>query len=257
MRKLIILLVVLAFAAVPAFAAINWDNGITGCTMNVSITIAEWAQVQCQDNSIIFSGNTTTGYNDGDGDWWGTSKDGYYAAISSAVPPDGKASTDPWAGAEYITGDPDGSPTGIYYEATNNARHYVRTNTDIRGTVVCNTLTNQHPNGGTMPTYFTIAMAGDGTNPAYNNGSALNVVSDFPGPPTNNAGAYGADAGSNTIAYTGGSPHGFAAGTWTYDLLCPAFGTISFHARILRQGMMNCAGNYTATITVTYSDLSP
>jgi hypothetical protein len=245
MRKLILLLVVLAFAVVPVFASMTWDGGNHSCTVNVSLSIPMWAQVICQGNSIIFSSATTSGYGDNDptkGDWWGQSWDGWYNAITvpGTIPNDGKASTDPWAGAAYIGGGTDANPTGIQYEATDYAHHFVRTNTQITGTATCTNLTDGVHN---IPAKFTIAFGA-----FYNAGSQINVVA-FPG--STDVGAYGAGADGGTITMTGASPKSFTS--VNYVLTPPAWGTITFHSRILRKGMFDVAGNYTGTISVNYT----
>ncbi|MBN1352811.1 hypothetical protein JXJ21_25705 [candidate division KSB1 bacterium] len=255
MKKLIVLMIAVALCAAPAMAQIQWDGGNHQCQTTVSVTIPQWAQVVCQDpDGITFSSNATTGApssdgsNNGAGDWYksaasGANPHGLYASIDVGC--GNKASTDPWAGAEYITGDADGSPSGIYYEATDYAHHYIRTNTDITGTVTATTLTS---GSHTIPTWFTIAFA-----PFWEAGLQVSVAT----LPYDGAGAYGADGGSNTIAKTGNatgnSPHAFAADTpWSYPVAAPAFGTITLHSRILRKGMMDVAGTYTGTITVNY-----
>jgi hypothetical protein len=247
MKKLIALFIITAIAA-PAMASITWDNGNQGCTVNVTLNIPAWAQVVCQDpDGITFSSNATTGppsadgSNNGNGDWYqlgSAGPHGYYSSIDANA--GNKASTDPWAGAEYITSDPDGSPTGVYYEATDYAHHYIRTNTNITGTVSCNDLAS---GGNTIPTYFTLGFA-----PFWNAGSQITTTSI----PYDGQGAFGQGTGG-TVTMDSATPHAFASGTnWQYNITAPAFGTITIHCRILRKGMMDVAGSYTATITVSY-----
>jgi len=250
MRYLIVLIVIVALS-IPAFGQITWDNNNQQCGTTVNITIPAWAQVVCQgaQDGITFSSSATTGtptsdgsFDNTKGDWYSKiDENGFYNSIDAGA--DNKASTEPWAGAEYITGDPDGSPSGVYYEATDYAYHYIRTNTDITGTASCTDLSDG--NGHTIPAWFTIAFA-----PFWNNGSQITVAT----LPYDGQGAYGADGGGGTIAMAGTTPHGFASATsWNYSITAPAFGTITMHSRILRKGMMDVAGTYTGTITVSYN----
>lgn len=247
MRYFFVLFLVLC--VIPAFGQINWDKGVQQCQTQVSLTIPAWAQVVCQDpDGITFSSNNVTGTpssdgsNNGGGDWWDVQKDGYFKSIASGLAPggcDSKASTDPWAGAEYITGDPDGSPKGIYYEALDYAHHYVRTNTNIIGTT-SNLTALSDGSGHSIPAWFTLAFA-----PFWDAGSQITTTTiPFDGP-----GGYLAGSG-NVSANMSASP--VALNQATYNITAPAFGTIVLHARILRKGMMDVAGTYTATVTISY-----
>jgi len=249
MRRLSILVLALALIAAPALAQITWDNGITQCQVLVSLTIPAWAQVDCQDpDGITFSGNNVTGTpssdgsNNGGGDWWHTQKDGYFSSIAPGYLPgcDNKASTDPWAGAEYITGDADGSPKGIYYEALDYAHHYVRTNANITGNVsTFNSLSDG--SGHTIPAWFTLGFA-----PFWDAGVQITTTTipfDGQGGFLSGNGPVNANMSANPVALNSAS----------YNITAPAFGTICLHARILRKGMMDVAGKYTGTITVSYT----
>ena len=247
MRKLIILLVVLAFAAVPAFAQMTWDGGNNSCTVNVNLSIPMWAQVVCQDvDGITYSSATATAYNsdsnfDGThGDWYDLSSwDGFYNIIDAGC--DTKASTDPWAGAWYINGGTEDAPNGVYYEATDYAHHFVRTNTGITGNVSTSNLSDGH--GHSVPHKFTIAFG-----KFYDAGTQINVLT-FPG--SSDVGAYGAGTDGGAVTMTGASPQAFT--NIQYSLTAPAWGTITLHSRILRKGMIDVAGTYTSTINVWYT----
>ena len=245
MRKLIALAIVLSFAVVPAFGDMTWDGGNQSCSVDVSLSIPMWAQVVCQNtDDITFSSNNVTGTpssdgsNNGGGDFYSTALQGLYSAIDAGA--GNKASTDPWAGAEYITGDADGSPSGIYYEALDYAAHYVRTNTDITGTVATfNTLSDG--NGHSVPAWFTLGFA-----PFWDNGTQITTTS----MPFDGLGGYLSGSG-HVFAHMSATPvalHGA-----TYNLTAPAFGTIAVHARILRKGMMDVAGTYSGTISISYT----
>jgi len=245
MRKLSAICIILLFGVMPLLAQITWDQGNQQCQTQVSLSIPAWAQVVCQDpDGITFSNNPTTGTpssdgsNNGGGDWYSSALDGYYSSIDAGA--DNKASTDPWAGAEYITGDPDGSPTGLYYEALDYAHHYVRTNTDITGTVSpFNALSDG--SGHSIPAWFTMGFA-----PFWDNGAQITTTTlPYDGP-----GGYLSGDG-NVSANMAASP--VALNNATYNITAPGFGTISIHARILRKGMMDVAGTYTGTITVSYN----
>lgn len=246
MRKIILFSVVISLLALPAFAqTINWDGGNQSCAVNVSLAIPMWAQVVCQgSDGITFSPATATAYNSNsdfngsNGDWWGTSWDGFYAAIGTGC--DNKASTDAWAGASYISGGTEANPTGLMYEATDYAHHFVRTNTAITGSASCTNLTT---GSYTIPARFTIAFGA-----FYDAGSQINVLT-FPG--SSDVGAYGAGTDGGTITMTGGSPQTFT--NVQYGLTPPAWGTVTFHSRILRRGMIDVAGTYTGTISVSYN----
>ncbi len=251
MRKLIALIVVLTFAAVPAFGqGINWDGSNQTASVTVNLLIPTWAQVQDQDvDGISFSGNNVTGTPSGDGsnnsggDWWSITLGGYYSAIAAGIAPGGcgdKASTDPWAGAEYITGDANGSPTGIYYEALDYAHHFVRTNTNITGTVgAFNSLSDGA--GHSIPAWFTMGFA-----PFWDNGTQItttNIPYDGQGGFLSGSGPVSTNMAASPVALNSA----------IYNMSAPAFGTITMHARILRKGMMDVAGTYTGTITVSYN----
>jgi hypothetical protein len=246
--KLFLVLLLVLFV-VPVFGQITWDQGVQQCQTQVSLTIPAWAQVVCQDpDGITFSNNNVTGTpssdgsNNGGGDWWNDQLNGYYQSIASGLAPagcDSKASTDPWAGAEYITGDPDGSPTGLYYEALDYAHHYVRTNTNITGTVA--SFTSLGDGGGnSIPAWFTMGFA-----PFWDAGSQITTTTipfDGQGGFLSGNGAVNANMSATPVALNSAN----------YNITAPAFGTITLHARILRKGMMDVAGTYTGTITVSY-----
>ena len=259
MRKLIATLIITALA-VPAFAvtpSMTWDGANQQCVANVTMTIPMWAQVICQDgDGITFSPSTATGYattsayNASVGDWWGTGPNGYYALITSAgtIPNDGKASTDPWAGAAYISGGTDLNPTGIYYEATDYAHHFVRTNTQITGTITFTPLTS---GSNTLPTTCT---AGFGLFWDAHSGAAAQVATTTI--PDGAGGTLGGflpnGAAGITLAGLVAQPQGLAGGE-SYVLTPPSWGTITLHSRVLRRGMFDVAGVYTGTITVSYT----
>jgi len=250
MRKVLALLLVLAVST--AFAqSINWDQGIQQCQVLVQITIPAWAQVICQDpDGITFSSNNVTGTpsgdasNNGGGDYFGTTLNGYYAPIASGMAPggcDSKASTDPWAGAEYITSSPDGSPAGIYYQALDYAAHYIRTNTNITGTVAAfNALSDGA--GHSIPAWFSLCFCG----PFFDAGAqAASFAIPFDG-----QGGWLNGAGGTVTSQMVNAPVALTAAQ--YVCQAPAFGTIGLHVRILRKGMMDVAGNYSGTITISY-----
>lgn len=254
MRLLFVLF--LALCVVPAFGQGFFHNG-NSCQTTVRLEIPAWAQVDCQDSDgITFSDNNVTGdpsddgSNNGGGDFWCEILDGTYKDIASGKLSEGgcdsKASTDPWAGAEYITGDNDGYPSGIYYEALDYAHHYVRTNTDIQGQV---TLFDKlsDGNGNEIPAWFTLGFA-----PFWDNGEQIDTGAPLP---FDGEGGY-----LNTENATSGTLKDHMSGlpakslnSAVYNLTAPAFGTISLHARILRKGMMDVSGTYTGTVTITYN----
>jgi len=212
--------------AMPALAYdINADIQGTGPVV-INATIEGYVQVIYEDVLITF---------DETDDWWSTTLTG--AAYAACPDDEGKFPEDPWAGDSYYG--------TRYYESGDGATIYVNSNMALSMTVTTDgDLDNGE--GGTIPTYFTCALA-----PFQIGGTALS--GNVPGSSGHylyeDSGDFAhGDVFPNQGAFT------CAGGSWTLGPMDPQVeGTIKFLARIERNGMQDMAGDYTTDFDVTFS----
>jgi hypothetical protein len=223
---------------VPATGTEDYQNGDSDEDITVNCNIDTYVQVIWDtDMTIDFSSA-----NDGTGDWWNdTAVEGSAYSALPGGPDEVKASTDAWAGYD----------DGVWYESRDDVHIYVHSNTSIDMNIT--------DNGGlkdgddTIPTWFTLGAFGD-------SGSAL--IGDIPysGSPAlpggPNTGTFLHDATSRTLGWgvreypnQDAMPlNGGAAYKATFPPETDA--TLTFHARIHRNGLSDSAGNYSTTIPV-------
>jgi hypothetical protein len=252
MRKALVILCVLALAF-PTWAAwtVNGNNVIT-----VSLTIPGETWIQFQDDTW---GTATSPEPDivfGTGDYHNTTLIGTYASGYTPI------STDP-----YGTG---------YYESLDGATIYMKSNQDLTETIaVSGPLTS---GTHTLPSWFTVAVTGyDETAGAPDpNGFRLGssqsgtgwvadgiipgaTMGGYGGHLLGGGGGTGSSQGPGPI-YFGGQPFWgvqdafqLISGNYTMDLDAPVGpGTMKFLGRVLRSGMADVAGAYTATMTISF-----
>jgi hypothetical protein len=258
LRSLVVGLCVLALATTAAaFTDIQGNSTIT-----VSLNIGKYTQVWYQDDSyniavapepdIVFSG--TQGV-----DWHNTALIGAYSATSSAT----GAATEGWACG--------------YFEASDGATIFMKSNCDMSGTIA--TSGDLTSGANTIPTWFTVAVTGwddcqgihdpNGFRLGNSGGTTAGWVDDCTPPFAATPGGYGGDgtaagdlAGPVTPILFGGQgcyPNQdcfqmVGNNGATFDLDAPVGpGTMKFLARCFRKGTQDVAGNYSATLTPTFT----
>jgi hypothetical protein len=218
--------------AVPAMG-ITWDGSQTG-TVVINLNIDGWAQVQWQNTVIDFNGAS---------DWWSAS----LANVAYASCPDdqGKIPTDAWAGDDYY------GPR--YYEAAEGADIFVRSNATIYMDVTTTGDMTRSGGSETLPTWFTLCFEPFLLDDVWLDDGAGGA------PGNTDLGCYAFDGGGNTFATcTGVFPNQTCfpcagATTWTTGAMDPEVeGTLSFKARVERNGMADQAGSYTTNLNVSF-----
>jgi len=218
---------------------VAFDGGEThDITINLAIGCHTTFGWDGMDDTLDFSGTVQNGSNDGD--WWNDTLTGAYGAAD-------RSSQDPYAEG--------------YYESYDAAYLWMETNCDvtmlfISGGNLTNTLT-----GHQLPTWYTVILTNN-TNCTYNvdcgfiNGGVREENGTIP---MDGQGCYAGDDGDYAMElFT--SPHypnqysfpmdDGSPTVYTGDFDAFAQGTILFHARVLRSGISDDAGTYTATLSV-------
>jgi hypothetical protein len=251
LRNLFVTLGCLLALTAPAFGAIWWDGGCTGCNFEVQLDISGWAQVICQDNTIVFSTETCEADS---GDWHCTQLCG----VGYAHDYD-KSSQDAWAEG--------------YFESYDDAYLFFRSNADIYCKIDPDG--NLKNDGDEIDTWFTLSATGEtGQGPLLDG-----VYKSDGGIPLDQEGCYASDEGGDkdnccstvdedgimelcdgtcfypeqycfTMAGTGNTPGDY--NYWYLNLPAPCGGTLLWAARVHRQGMKDPAGAYTANIAVDF-----
>lgn len=265
MRRLLIGLVVLGLVlgvSVGTVCAVWTENG--NKTITVKLLIASETWIQYQDDSwatatspepdIMFS--TATGNSAGADPWRPEGLIGIYDYDSTKAPTDA-----------YATG---------WYESTDGATIYLKSNIDLSGVVQCSgPLTNAASD--TLPSWFTVAVTGyDEVTPQpdpngfrlANSQSTTGWVNDGTPPGAVSPGGYGGDNTAGGQEVTGPMTIKFGnQGFWpsqdafkminvNYSLNMDAPvgpGTMKFLGRVKRNGMADVAGQYTATLWVDFN----
>lgn len=251
-RKLFVVFFVLALAT-PAWAVVQVTNGTNSQDISITLTIPcitkiWWAPQgsgyswDLNDQAITFNDTVQNGSNCGD--WWRNTLTGAYWTAT-------KASTDPWA--------------TDYYESYDAALFWLESNCNTKMDLISlGDLTE--PNGGTLPTWYTVALTNN-SNCNWNvdcgfiDGGTRH--SDGIIPVGGGMGCYADDANADyAMELFGGAfyPSQFsfpmvdASGNTTYlgNFTAYAEGTVLFHARALRSGTADAAGNYTTRLRVWF-----
>jgi len=260
MRKLLVLLCLLGLVAVVS-AQTTYGPANVVVTLNIPI----WSSVSWQDMTIDFGpagqagqippvlGANGPGY-----DRWAWVLQG--VAYSGVPDPAGTVfADDPWAG------DPNNPPlypaSATYWESGDQADIYVVSNGGMTLSITPSGDLNNGA-GNTLPTWFTAAgswwqgggFIADGT--FYGGGWPLGGVMGW-NPGQFLSDAAGTNFGFNFVPLAGNvlpTQVAFAmAGSPTYSMVMTQYvrGTFTFHSRVLRSGMADAVGNYTANLAVT------
>jgi hypothetical protein len=231
--------------AMPAGATVYTNhsgspaNDVITITLNIGCyTNVYWNNTD--DENIVFNDDTGS-----TGDWYNTTLAGAYGTAT-------KASQDPYA--------------TDYYESRDAAFFWLQSNCDVTMTVTPSGDLTHTDMVSTLPTWYTVAMTNDtnctpGTDCGFINGGLR--VSDG-NIPTDGQGTYAADTDNDDTWEFGGTPfypnqHTFPMvdNPQTVDFTAFTEGTILFHARVLRSGISDKAGVYTATIGMTFAEGMP
>jgi len=236
LRRLLLVLCILVFAVV-VYAQ---PPAPVTQVVSINLTIPAWTSVDWQDYDIVFASSGTT-Y-----DYWSATLQG----VAYANPPDGDGkmyATEPWTGDHWY------APTGLYWESRDGARVFLRSNCGLTMSVVpSGDLTTTQCGGNTLSTYYTVCGTSDipgfkadgniytgGNPPSGYNGQYLDAGFDFNLVPA--AGnVYPTQA---VFAMTGPNQ--------SLVMTNVVYGTFKFLARVHRDGMLDCAGLYSASLTVT------
>jgi len=246
LRKAVLILCLVALA-VPASAAVNVSNGANPQAVTINLTIPGYTNVwwnppgsanspDGNDQTITFNDIVQNGSNGGD--WWSNVLTGAYGAATAA-------STDPFA--------------EDYFESYDHANFWLESNVDCQMQL---TSSGDLTNGpATMPTWYTVALTNivDQVNPGFIDGG----VPKFDGiiPLSGGPGSYADDnPADGVMELFGGAfypgqysfPMAGTYATYTGNFTAFAQGTILFHARVLRAGISDPNGTYTATLTVMF-----
>lgn len=275
MRTLCVGIAVLTLACSGALGDPGWDTG--GGPRDVNITVGcnvpSFAQVLWNDTSgdavpgdrdltIAFgsSADWTLGpdADDGVGGSDGDGALGYYSlANASSHSGDWPSGEQGWCEGKKA----DEAWAHAWFEADDYVQVYIHTNTDISMTLTPGGLLSDGA-GHTLPSWFT--MAGYCLTPTpggfllagttYTGGNA-------PFAAANTDGRY-LEPGAGGTVVPGGGIYGVYPDQWCFpmnsgsrflDADAPTQGTITFHARLFRNGMNDVAGNYTGSIPVTFA----
>jgi hypothetical protein len=243
LRKLLVVGIILGFAA-SASAVVIPITGGTG-TVTMHLTIGTYAAVEVPpglDEDIWFSSDVAGG----------TAPDYYRATVDGVrgvydplnAGPNAwpntreKATTDPWA-------------TG-YYESADGADYWLSANTPVTMTIASG---GGLTDGSTvLPTWFTLAASG----PFNYGGTTLNDGTI----PLDGPGSYFADEGptdgtmevGGTAFYPSQYPFDMLGSpSWTHAFPAPSTGSLKFLGRVLRNNTSDPAGVYTTTLTVSFT----
>jgi hypothetical protein len=242
------LVVIAMVIAVPAAATVNETNPATpdvyvelniGCFTNVYWNNAD-VDHQIFFNDIVQNGSNT-------GDWYSAVLTGAYLAAT-------KASQDAWA-------------TG-YYESYDDANFWFQANCDVQMTITTGGDLKNSSAPDTLDTWFTVALSNN-TGCTYNvdcgfiDGGARQSDGIIP---LDGMGTYADDANTDTVMELFGGafypvqysfPMGSVGTTYTANFDAFAEGTILFHARVLRNGISDAAGEYTTSLDMTFAETLP
>jgi len=231
MLKGLLTTVCLLILAVPAMA-IDWGGTDTG-SITINLNIGDWAFVEWQNTIIDFNGT---------GDWWSPSLSG--VAYSACLDDDGKYPTDAWAGDDWY------GPR--YYEAGEGADLFVRSNCTIYMDVQANGDMQRTGGTETLPTWFTLCFEPFMMDDVWLTDGNMGA------PGNEDDGCYVFD-NAGTFSFCDAvfpNQHCFpcaGSGFWTTPAMDPEVeGTISFKARVERNGLADQAGSYTTTLDVVF-----
>jgi hypothetical protein len=240
MRNLIISVLVLALCAPAAFAA-TYESGTGTNNVTVSITIDSYINILWQDTDILFNNLTGSG-----GDWHSPT-----GPVANAYAQNTTASTDAFASG--------------YYESFDDAHIWFEANTDVDMQCSGLPLTHISRTAFSLPTWFTICFSNG--HPNYNQGFYLAGSYWNDGtPPGSGPGGYAGNPGSGAINLGPGQAmwgDGVGQDVFNMDgtayagtLVAPSNGSIVWHARCLRNGIMDLAGQYNTTLVLVFSQAS-
>ena len=244
MKYILAALLVIALAA-PAGATVYPTGGTNPQNITINLSIPCYTQVywnSAADQSIYFNDIVQNGSNGGD--WYSTVLTGAYGAAP-------KSSQDAFA--------------VDYYESYDNANFWLNSNCTSMMTLASNG--NLWNGNHKLPTWYTIALSNN-TGCTYNvdcgfiSNSARLACGIIPG---DGQGCYGDDTDNNNAIELAGAnfypnQHSFpmqvGVANTTNTAVFPPFaqGTILFHARVLRAGLMDSWETYTTTLAVNFSN---
>jgi len=243
MRKILLIGVLMLVMAAPAGATVYVTNGSNPQDITVTLVIDCYTNIywnNTDDQNIVFNDDVQDGSNSGD--WWSSVLIGAYGTAT-------KSSQDPWAEG--------------YYESYDTALFWLDTNCDATMTLTCSGNLDNGA-GAELPTWFTTALTNNtdctcNVDCGFINGGVRQSKGQIP---MDCEGYYADDTNSDNVMEHMGThyPNQYAfpmevAGTpqvYTMPFTAHAQGTILFHARVLRSGMADNAGTYTATINVGF-----